>query len=207
MERTLSSLTAAEVAEGVRERLADFLPEATSPQPSRCSRRFTSRAVADARHRVADARRAPAAGGARPHDAVAADKATLMQLTDQAFRSQSPAAGGGPVDPHPRRAGRAAVLRAVRSHAAQGLPVVRGVPAGRGDAAGQGEDAAGDGQRHPAGRSRSCWREHLASPPRRGRADERQLPGRGAAGRGRMPSGGCRRISPRCSSRRSKSSR
>ncbi len=144
-------------------------------------------ALGEAGGRAADARRAPAAGRARSHDQLARRQGDADAAHRPGVSLAPSAAGRRPVDPHPRRAGRAAVLLAARPHAFEGLPVVRGVPARRGDAAGRGEDAPGDGQRHPAGRAGAAGRA-FAGPPRRRRADERQSSGRGAPWRRRRPS-------------------
>ena len=118
------------------------------------------------------------------------DKATLMQITDQAFRSHRPPRAAdqlihildvqgvprffSPLD--------RTLLKGFQSFGAYlpgvAMPLV------------EGEDAAGDGQRHPAGRAGAAGRAS-AGPPRRRRADERQPPRRGAAWARRMPSAGC----------------
>ena len=124
------------------------------------------------------------------------DKATLMQITDQAFRSQRPPRAADQLIHILDVQGVPRFFSAARSHAAEGLPVVRRLSARRGDAAGRRRRCS---RRRPTSScrpSRSCCAEHLASPPRRRRADERQLPRRGAAGRGGCPARGCRRIWP-----------
>jgi RHH-type proline utilization regulon transcriptional repressor/proline dehydrogenase/delta 1-pyrroline-5-carboxylate dehydrogenase len=91
MSSTLSSLTAAEVAEGVRKRLADFVPDVTSPVAVE-----VQQAIQLARHLQIRANELQTSAERRQQGELdrmiqsPQDKATLTQLTDQAFRAQLP---------------------------------------------------------------------------------------------------------------------
>ena len=91
VDLSLSSLTAAEVAEGVRKRLADFVPDVTSPVAVE-----VQQAIHLARHLQMRAHELQTSAERRQQGELdrmiqsPQDKATLMQLTDQAFRAQLP---------------------------------------------------------------------------------------------------------------------
>jgi RHH-type proline utilization regulon transcriptional repressor/proline dehydrogenase/delta 1-pyrroline-5-carboxylate dehydrogenase len=91
VESTLSSLAAAEVAEGVRKRLADFVPDAASPVAV-----DVQQAIHLARHLQIRANELQTSAERRQQGELdrmiqsPQDKATLTQLTDQAFRAQLP---------------------------------------------------------------------------------------------------------------------
>jgi RHH-type proline utilization regulon transcriptional repressor/proline dehydrogenase/delta 1-pyrroline-5-carboxylate dehydrogenase len=89
MEPTPSSLTAAKVAEGVRQRLADFVPDTSSSVPIE-----VQQAIHLARHLQVRANELQTSAERRQQGELdrmiqsPQDKATLTQLTDQAFRAQ-----------------------------------------------------------------------------------------------------------------------
>ena len=85
------------------------------------------------------------------------DKATLMQLTDQAFRSRRPHRAADQLIHILDVQGVPRFFSALDRTLLLGFQSFGVVSAGRGDAVRQGADAARDGERHPAGRARSCW--------------------------------------------------
>ena len=91
MEPTLSSMTAAEVAEGVARRLAEFVPDADSSLPVEVQQAlFLARQLQiRANELQTSAERRQQAELDRMMQSPT-DKATLTQLTDQAFRSERP---------------------------------------------------------------------------------------------------------------------
>ena len=70
--------------------LAEFRPDPHAPNRPPSRRRSCWRPLAGARHGTADAGRAAPAGRTGPHAADPPDKATLAQMTDQAFRTATP---------------------------------------------------------------------------------------------------------------------
>lgn len=91
MDPNLKTLSATEVAEGVRKRLKDFVPAATSPIPIE-----VQQAIHLARHLQIRANELQTSAERRQQGELdrmiqsPQDKATLTQLTDQAFRAQLP---------------------------------------------------------------------------------------------------------------------
>ncbi len=135
------------------------------------------------------------------------DKVTLTQMTDQAFRANTPHRAVDQLVHILDVQGIPRFFTPVDRVLLKGFQSFGGLPAGRRRAAGQGEDAPRNGQRDLARRAGVCWSTICSNRRREGSADECELSWEKRCSARRRRKTGCGGICRPCSCRRSRSFR